>query len=158
MCREHMLAAFHDAFLAFEHDIVACAPYLSKHSDRMYPYFPLARFKEYSFRGRAKLLSLDGYDNSDVAIVSDWLADIAIQPCHDCGQQANILYFPLDAISYSGSGPEFDKFRPESAEHLCRVHALDRVLPALANNPHRWDENGVVVPHEGPGIYVSTML
>ncbi len=86
------------------------------------------------------------------------MVSIGSKPCSDCGVPSAVCYFPETALRYLSGGPDLDKFEFSAAVSLCRLHAFERVAPALTNNPKPWDEMGIVLPSEGEGIYVSTYL
>lgn len=144
LCREHLLERFEAAFTSFEHPFVVCEPHFTKYSDTMYPFYPLAHFKKYEF------------DKKATATVGAWIDSIA-GTCRQCEESARTLYFPAGATTYSNDGQEFARFDRAGAALYCQHHAFDILRPLLANNPKSYDE-GLVPPHEGPGIFVSTFL
>ncbi len=130
MCRDHVVEAFATAFLSFGHPMVVCEPHAAKYAERMYPYYPLARFPEFGFRGTRKRLSVSGrYDGSDEQIVSQWLVSIDESCCGECGLRASVRYFPEPAVRYDGNGPLFGRFDIAGASFWCAAHAVDTLRP-----------------------------
>lgn len=144
-CREHLLEKFAQAISSSLFNSIVCYPYLEKYYNSMYSYYPVT-----------ELLSFD-FKKEDVEFTISLLKTIPINKCSECDQKARHLYFS-QSIYNSGPLTYITDLKNLQGIYLCSKHLLEKITIPLKNNPHDFDEYGLVLPYLGEGIYFSTPL
>lgn len=143
-CRDHLMENFSKSFLAFPDKMVIFHPEFEKVCKNLYSYYPISKMPQFNF------------DKSAIGNI-ERLLSFAGGECSECRSKAQVFYFPKGVLKYSSYNPMVENIDPVLGNALCLEHALAKIQADLRSNPVAFDE-GLYVPYDGRGAYISTYL